>query len=150
MFIKLIRATLLILTILLTEGCSAFVIKHVDASGKSQTYITNTVFVGTGTFLDCFISPFHWFAGIFYKQPYVHVQGGNLSYPSFGASGCFASSYTHGNGILGGLGIINLGYFKENPSNAIFFTDIESKERAIIGGNFEAARVTKNINFNVR
>ena len=83
MFIKLIRATLLILTILLTEGCSAFVIKHVDASGKSQTYITNTVFVGTGTFLDCFISPFHWFAGIFYKQPYVHVQGGNLSYPSF-------------------------------------------------------------------
>lgn len=150
MFIKLVRVTLLSLSIILSEGCSAFVIKHVDSSGKSQTYITNTVFVGTGTFLDCFISPFHWFAGIFYKQPYIHVQGGNLSYPSFGASGCFASSYSHGNGILGLMGVVNLGYFKENPSNAIFFTDIESKERALIGGNFETARVTKNINFNIK
>jgi hypothetical protein len=149
MFIKFIRVTIFIL-ILINTNCSAFIIKHVDASGKSQTYITDTIFVGTGTFLDCFISPFHWFSGIFYKQPYIHVQGGSLSYPTFGASGCFGSSYNHGNGILGLFGIVNLGYFKENPSNAIFFTDTESKERAIIGGNFEATRVTKSINFKTK
>lgn len=147
---KLFRITLLILTVLLSEGCSAFIIKHVDTTGKSQTFITDTIFVGTGTFLDCFISPFHWFAGIFYKQPYIHVQGGSLSYPSFGASGCFASSYSHGQGVLGLFGVVNFGYFKENPSNAIFFTDTESKERAIIGGIFEASRVTKNINFQAK
>ena len=78
------------------------------------------------------------------------MQGGSLSYPTFGASGCFGSSYNHGNGALGAFGILNLGYFKENPSNAIFFTDTESKERAIIGGNFETTRVTKSINFKTK
>lgn len=150
MCMKFFRVSLLILSIIITGGCSAFIIKHVDSSGKSQTYITDTIFVGTGTFLDCFISPFHWASGIFYKQPYIHVQGGSLSYPTFGASGCFGSSYNHGNGALGAFGILNLGYFKENPSNAIFFTDTESKERAIIGGNFETTRVTKSINFKTK
>lgn len=150
MFLKLTRTTLLILSIILSEGCSAFVIKHVDSSGKSQTYITDTIFVGTGTFLDCFISPFHWFAGIFYKQPYIHVQGGNLSYPSFGASGCFASSYSHGNGALGAFGLLNFGYFKEGPYSAVFFTDTEAKERALLGGSFETSRITKSINFKTK
>ncbi len=150
MFAKQIRISLLIFMIAINGKCSAFVIKHIDTTGKSQTYITDTVFVGTGTFLDCFISPFHWFAGIFYKQPYIHVQGGSLSYPTFGASGCFSSSYSHGAGILGLLGVVNLGYFKENPAPAIFFTDVESKERALVGGIFEATRITKNINFKTK
>ena len=110
MRMNFLRVSLLILSIIINGECSAFIIKHVDSSGKSQTYITDTIFVGTGTFLDCFISPFHWASGIFYKQPYIHVQGGSLSYPTFGASGCFGSSYNHGNGALGAFGILNLGF----------------------------------------
>ena len=146
---KMKKGSLSILTVLiiLNINCSSFVIRHTDNQGKAQTYITDTVFVGTGTFLDCIISPFHWLAGLFYKQPYIHVQGSNLSYPSFGASGCFASSYSKNSGALSGFGLLNIGLFKENPGNSVYFTDTEDRERAIIGGSFEISRVTKRINF---
>lgn len=147
MYKKFVLNVIIIFLFFLTQTCSAFIIRHTDAIGKSKTYVTDTVFVGTGTFLDCFISPVHWLSGVFYKQSYIHVQGANLSYPTFGGSGCFSSSYSHGNGILGAFGIINNSLFKENPFNAVYFTDTESKERALIGGGFEITRVTRKINF---
>ena len=136
-----------ILIVFSLTDCSSFIIRHTDSQGKKATYITDTIFVGTGTFLDCILSPFHWLAGLFYKQPYVHVQGGTLSYPTFGASGCFASSYHKGSGALSAFGLITNDLFKENPGTAVYFTDTEQKERAIVGGSFEITRVTKRINF---
>lgn len=145
--LKKITVILCLVIILSSAGCSAFVIRQTDDKGASRTYVTDTIFVGTGTFVDCLISPVHWLMGFFYFQPYIHVQGGNFSYPTFGASGCFSSAYSKGNSILG-IFHLKLGMFGgESANSQVYFVDANAKETVISGGNIEVHRVTDRINF---
>ena len=132
------------------EGCSAFVIRHTDTAGKTRTYVTDTVFVGTGTFLDCLVAPFYWAFGWFYFQPYIHVSGGNLSYPSLFGSGCFNRGFNKGSGVWGTL-TLNLPYIMGTASGSqVNFVDLNHKEITLVGGSLEVVRVTKRVNFDTK
>ena len=133
--------------LLLLSGCSAFLVRHTDHKGATRTYVTDTVYVGTGTLLDCVVSPFHWMAGLFYFQPYIHVRGGNISYPTFGGSGCFNRGYSKGQGLLSAFSL-NLPLFTtESAESQVIFTDINKKEIVLTGGSLEIIRATKRLNF---
>ena len=56
---RFFRLGILIGILTASIGCSAFQVRHIDETGKTRTYVTDTVFTGTGTVLDCVISPFH-------------------------------------------------------------------------------------------
>lgn len=147
-----LRAFLLagLLVIALLPSCSAFVIRHTDSAGKTKTYVTDTVYVGTGTLVDCVISPLYWTVGLFYLQPYVHAKGGNISYPAFFGSGCFGRAYNKGTGAWGTLSL-NLPYITDTASGVtVNFIDINQKEVALMGGNVEVTRVTDRINFSTK
>lgn len=135
---------------LAVQSCSAFVIRHTDNNGKTKTYVTDTIFVGTGTLVDCVISPLYWAAGLFYFQPYVHTKGGSISYPAFFGSGCFGRGFNKGSGFWGTL-TLNMPYFI-NTSGAVIvnFVDINQKEVGLMGGQVEVTRVTDRINFKTK
>lgn len=134
-----------------STGCSAFVIRHTDNQGKTKTYVTDTIFVGTGTVLDCVISPLYWTAGLFYFQPYVHAKGASISYPSFFGSGCFGRGYNKGSGFWG-TATLNLPYLTDSNSGSptVSFVDLNQKEVGLLGGQVEITRVTDRINFSTR
>lgn len=138
-----IKVLLLTALLSLIAGCSAFQVRHIDETGKTRTYVTDTVFTGTGTILDCVISPFHWAAGLFYLQPYMKANG--LRYPNFGASGCFGKAY--GSGVTDLMGLAP-GFFNPQggPARAQFI-DANGKEIEISGGTIEVVRVTKRLHF---
>lgn len=132
------------------QGCSAFVIRHTDTAGKTRTYVTDTVFVGTGTLLDCVVSPFYWALGFFYFQPYIHVNGGHLSYPAAFGSGCFNRGFNKGIGIWG-TATLNLPYFIGSSSGTqVNFVDMNHKEVTLVGGSLEVVRVTRRVNFDTK
>ena len=132
------------------EGCSAFVIRHTDTAGKTRTYVTDTVFVGTGTLLDCLVSPLYWAVGWFYFQPYIHVSGGNLSYPALGGSGCFNRGFNKGTGFWG-TATLNLPYLLGSSTGSqVNFVDLNHKEITLIGGSLEVVRVTRRVNFDLK
>ena len=147
-----IRTLLLsiILVSVFLSGCSAFVIRHTDNQGKTKTYVTDTIFVGTGTLVDCVISPLYWTVGLFYYQPYVHAKGGNISYPSFFGSGCLGRAYNKGTGIWG-TASLNLPYLTDTASGVnVNFVDINQKEVGLMGGQVEVTRVTDRISFGIK
>lgn len=128
-------------------ACSAFQIRHIDDRGQTHTYVTDTVFVGTGTILDCVISPLHWVAGFFYFQSYIHA--GDMTYPTFGASGCFAKAY--GSGGVSGLIPVPSGFFSDRGNTTrVRFVDLNGNEMEIQGGVVEIRRVTRKIGFSLR
>ncbi|MCB1138064.1 MAG: hypothetical protein KDK23_04875 [Leptospiraceae bacterium] len=139
----LLRVAIILIAFALFASCSAFQVRHIDETGKTRTYVTDTVFTGTGTILDCVISPFHWAAGLFYLQPYMKANGTN--YPNFGASGCFAKAYGDGITDFMGLapGMLNP---KGGPARARFI-DINGKEIEISGGTIEIVRVSRRLHF---
>lgn len=135
--------------------CSAFQIRHTNDRGETRTYITDTIFVGTGTALDCIVGPLHWMAGFFYMQSYIHIKGGNLSYPRFGGSGCFFSGYTKGRDLLSsglGTGIFDLGFLREGSGahTQVYFVDTDKRERVLTGGTFEITRISPKVNFQMK
>lgn len=148
---KLITTSLLLLSFWLTLQCSAFVVRHTDNQGKSRTYITDTVFVGTGTVADCLLSPLYWTAGLFYFQPYIHTKGGSLSYPAFFGSGCFGRGYNKGTDIWG-TATLNLPYLLNSGGGPVqvYFVDINHKEVGLLGGQVEVTRVTNRVNFSLK
>ncbi len=136
---------LLCLVLLSQTACSAFIVRHVDASGQSKTYITERVFTGTGTILDCLIGPLHWMAGLFYLQPYIQVKGSSVSYPSFGGSGCFGRAASRGAGLWG---TFSLGLpFLANATSGVQvdFVDINHREVSLNGGSIEVTRATQRL-----
>ncbi len=135
----------------LLNACSAFQVKQINENGSNRTYITDTIFVGTGTFLDCLISPVHMVAGVFYAQPYIRVKGGNMAYPRFGGSGCLNSGYSQGRGITSLFGLIDFPLLREDPGHntQVYFIDPDGKERMISGDSFEITRIAPNINFHM-
>ncbi|MEQ8351178.1 MAG: hypothetical protein RH862_06825 [Leptospiraceae bacterium] len=141
--IRALRTAFLIGIVSLALSCSAFQVRHIDETGKTRTYVTDTVFTGTGTVLDCVISPFHWAVGLFYLQPYMKSNG--INYPNFGASGCFGKAYGDGITDLMGLapGMLNP---KGGPARAQF-VDLNGKEILITGGAIEVVRVTRRLHF---
>lgn len=143
-FCSVILMTLVIFSL---TGCSAFQIRHTDERGQTHTYVTDTVFVGTGTVLDCVLSPLHWAAGLFYFQSYIHA--GELTYPTFGASGCFARSYGTG-GITGLIPVPTSFLSDRGHTPRVRFIDINGNEVEIQGGSLEIRRVTRKINFSLR
>ena len=141
-----IKKLLMIAAILtLLNGCSAFVVRHTDHQGKTKTYVTETVFVGSGTGLDCIIGPAHWLMGLFYFQPYIHVKGG-ISYPRFGASGCFGNAYSRGSGLWGYFSLNMPMVSDVSGGSQVMFTDINQKEMSITGASIEVTRVTNRLN----
>ena len=150
------KLLLLILSILIGVAqvrCSAFQIRHTNDRGETRTYITDTIFVGTGTAIDCLIGPLHWLAGWFYMQSYIHIKGGNLSYPRFGGSGCLNSGYSKGRDIISsGFGLWDLGFLREGSGahTQVYFVDTEKRERVLTGGTFEITRISPKINFQMK
>lgn len=130
---------------MLQYGCSAFVIRHVDATGQSRTYVSEKVFTGTGTLLDCVIGPLHWLAGLFYLQPYVQVRGSTVSYPTFGASGCFGRASSRGGGLWGTLTLGLPLVAGTTPAAQVDFVDINHREVSISGGSIEVTRATERL-----
>ena len=142
-FYRYSRSIIVGALVLLLASCSAFQVRHIDETGKTRTYVTDAVFTGTGTILDCVISPFHWAGGLFYMQPYIKTNG--LNYPNFGAAGCFGKAYGDGVTDLMGLapGMLNP---RGGPARA-HFVDLNGKEITITGGAIEVVRVTKRLHF---
>ena len=140
---RFFRLGILIGILTASIGCSAFQVRHIDETGKTRTYVTDTVFTGTGTVLDCVISPFHWAVGLFYLQPYIKSNG--INYPNFGASGCFGKAYGEGITDFMGLapGMLNP---KGGPARAQF-VDLNGKEILISGGAIKIVRVTRRLHF---
>lgn len=124
-------------------SCSAFQVRHVDDNGKTRTYVTDTVYTGTGTILDCVISPLHWVMGLFYLQPYV--RGDGLRYPTFGGSGCFGHAY--GDGFLGFVPFVGDLFGGKGGPARVRFLDANGHEVEITGGSVEITRVSERIHF---
>lgn len=141
---QVILAGVVFVAALGSAGCSAFQIRHVDENGKTRTYVTDTVYTGTGTILDCVISPLHWALGLFYLQPYV--RGESMRYPTFGGSGCFGHAY--GDGVVGFVPVVgDVGLFARNGPPRVRFLDANGKEVEISGGSIEIMRVSDRIHF---
>lgn len=145
------RIAFLLTFVFFLSSCSAFQVRQTLENGESKTYITDRVFVGTGTVLDCLISPVHLASGLFYAQSYIHVKGGNVSYPRVGGSGCFAGGYSKGQGLLSFFGIFNFLLISESSEGPtqVYFVDTNGKERMISGGNFEITRLAPTINLDL-
>lgn len=140
---KKISLLLLSFALLFLVSCSGFQVRHIDETGKTRTYVTDTIYTGTGTLVDCVISPFHWVMGLFYMQPYI--RSNSFDYPTFGGSGCFNYGYGHGIWGLFGLGP---GFLNPDGGPArVQFVDANGREVEIIGGAIEVVRVSKKINF---
>lgn len=137
---------ILVVCLLFISSCSAFRIRHTNEKGETRTYITDTVFTGTGTVLDCLVSPFHWVMGLFYLQPYV--KGESIKYPTFGASGCFMQAY--GEGGLSGLLPVPWPLAADPGPPRVRFVDINGHEMEVTGGAIEVMRVERRINFSMK
>lgn len=137
------RLLFIILIILMTTACSGFQVRHIDETGKTRTYVTDTIYTGTGTIVDCVISPFHWAAGLFYIQPYI--ESNSFDYPTFGGSGCFNQGY--GNGLWGLFGLGPKFLNSAGGPPRVKFIDANGREVEISGGAIEVVRVSKRIHF---
>ncbi len=146
---KFLGLLLMVALLFSAVNCSAFQIRQTLPGGEVRTYITDSIFVGTGTFLDCVISPVHYLMGLFYIQSYIDVKGGKISYPRLGASGCLVFGYRKGGTLLSflTLGLFDYIFFPDNSTPQVYFVDPDGKERGLIGGDFEITRIAPKINF---